>query len=253
MYTVGYVKPIFHLSHYPLWSRRGSSTPISVMANALRPDTRGTVVLRAHLIHHPPDGVVDVRTGRYMHICCCNCDPWSDPPYTNCWWTWWSAEQQQDIEQHLRDYHPRMYQVLYRCPVNRHHDQHFTDMAQWFEHLVWECTNLNNSNNNNEDADSNHSDQSEESDHSGDQSENAEDEAEDEANENNEAAAMPEYQQVLYHNIQMLQAQFPDDEEINFYQGNGEEDSSESDNATEEDTVLGKVKRDQNLDFQGHF
>ena len=109
-------------------------------------------------------------------------------------------------------------------------------MAQWFEHLVWECTNLNNSNNNNEDADSNHSDQSEESDHSGDQSENAEDEAEDEANENNEAAAMPEYQQVLYHNIQMLQAQFPDDEEIDFYQGNGEEDSSEGDNATEEDT-----------------
>ena len=93
------------------------------------------------------------------------------------------------------------------------------------EHLLWECTNLNNSNNNNDDdnenngnnADSdNNASSSEDSDHS----ENAEDDNEDEAEENNEDADMHEYQQVLYQNMEMLQARFQDDEnngEINFF------------------------------------
>ena len=180
-----------------------------------------------------------------MHICCCNCDPWNDPPYTNCWWTWWTSEQQQEIVQHLRDYHPRMYQVIYRCPVNRHHNQHFTDMAKWMNHLLWECQNINNSNignddDNENDGDNEDSENEESSSEDSDNRQNDEDDNEDEAEEDNEEDAdMPEYQQVLYQNMEMLEARFQDDEnngEINFYQASGGEDSSEGDNAAEVDT-----------------
>ena len=183
-----------------------------------------------------------------MHVCCCNCDPWNDPPYTNCWWTWWTSEQQQQILQHLTDYHPRMYQVLYRCPINSHHNQHFTDMGDWMAHLQWECQNINNANigddedneNDGDIEDSDNEDSYSEDSDEGQNDENNEDENEYEAEEDNEEdVVIPEYQQVLFQNMEMLEAQFQGEEnnvEVNFYQGSDEEDAFDGEDAAELDT-----------------
>ena len=206
------------------------------MANALRPDKRGTIVLRAHYEHHNPDDNVDIRVGRHMHVCCATCDPWNDPPFTMCWYTWFSSEQRQQIRQHLADYHPKMFQVLYRCPIDRHHDKKITDLDQWLDHLHWECGNIN-------DADSEDgADQQDNNEETDDDTDDEDNEEEPQAPESDEDAeenvVQHEYQQILHDNMEMLAVNFQNEDdndlnnyniEVGFYQCSTEEDEDDDD------------------------
>ena len=202
------------------------------MANALRPDRKGTVVLRAHYERHDREDIVDINEGHFMHICCANCDPINDPP--SCWYTWWCAEQRNKILEHLRDFHPQMYQVLYRCPINRHHNQQFQTMEQWIQHLQEECESINDGNDSSEDdGDANDEDNGNEDDD--EESENDEVEENVEDNDN----MKPEVKAIIFQNMDILEAQFATDEpeanEFEYYQCDTEDEDDEEEEGADTD------------------